>query len=98
MVDSPHASHWQQAAAAGEAFAVTVAIAAAVFLLFDRASRVPLAASVVTGVAAVVPCDDGLPAGVRHACLNAVAGGTPAVAATRVDGTIAAPRPATGAP
>lgn len=93
MDDSPHASHWQQFAAAGEAFAVTAAIAAAVFLLFDRASRVPLPALGAGGVAAVVPCDDGPQAAVRHACLRAAAGGAPAAAPTRVAVEVAAPRP-----
>ncbi len=93
MDDSPHASHWQQAAAAAEAFAVTAAIAAAVFLLFDRASRVPLPVVGTAGVAAVVPCDDGSQAAVRHACLRAVVGGGPTAAPTRVAFEAVAPRP-----
>jgi hypothetical protein len=82
MDDSPHASHWQQAAAAGEAFIVTATIVGAVFVLFDRVSRSPQPAPGAVGVDTSAPCDDRVVAAVRDACLRAVAGGTQAAVQT----------------
>ncbi|MCU0814324.1 MAG: hypothetical protein MUC32_08430 [Burkholderiaceae bacterium] len=82
MDDSPHASHWQQAAAAGEAFVVTATIAGALFVLFDRVARSPLLAPGAVGVDTSASCDDRAVAAVRDACLRAVAGGAQAAVKT----------------
>lgn len=82
MDDSPHASYWQQAAAAGEAFVVTATIAGALFVLFDRVSPSPQAAPGAVGVDASARCDDRAVAAVRDACLRAIAGGALAAVQT----------------